>query len=195
MLTLPLAAGLAVILVVPSSAQNDGELSPLTVVGSKDRAFDLVGSAVYLDGEDIKQQNYTNINRLLAKVPGVYTREEDGFGLFPNLSIRGNLGTRSEKTTIMEDGILMAPAPYSSPGAYYSPNAGRMSAFEILKGSSQVKYGPHTTGGVINYVSTPSSRAGNHFMASLSMALTIVSQATLTMEIPWTPNMVALDIS
>ena len=57
MLTLPLAAGLAVILVVPSSAQNDGELSPLTVVGSKDRAFDLVGSAVYLDGEDIKQQN------------------------------------------------------------------------------------------------------------------------------------------
>lgn len=155
MLTLPLAAGLAVILVVPSSAQNDGELSPLTVVGSKDRAFDLVGSAVYLDSEDIKQQNYTNINRLLAKVPGVYTREEDGFGLFPNLSIRGNLGTRSEKTTIMEDGILMAPAPYSSPGAYYSPNAGRMSAFEILKGSSQVKYGPHTTGGVINYVSTP----------------------------------------
>ena len=155
MLTLPLAAGLAVMLAVPSSAQNDGELSPLTVVGSKDRAFDLVGSAAYLDSEDIKQQNYTNINRLLAKVPGVYTREEDGFGLFPNLSIRGNLGTRSEKTTIMEDGILMAPAPYSSPGAYYSPNAGRMSAFEILKGSSQVKYGPHTTGGVINYVSTP----------------------------------------
>ena len=33
MLTLPLAAGLAVILVVPSSAQHDGELSPLTVVG------------------------------------------------------------------------------------------------------------------------------------------------------------------
>ena len=52
---------------------------------------------LYLDSEDIKQQNYTNINRLLAKVPGVYTREEDGFGLFPNLSIRGNLGTRSEK--------------------------------------------------------------------------------------------------
>ncbi|MBT8043965.1 MAG: TonB-dependent receptor plug domain-containing protein, partial [Verrucomicrobiae bacterium] len=140
---------------ISTVSADDGELSPLTVVGGNDRAFDLVGSSAYLDTEDIRQQNYTNINRLLAKVPGVYTREEDGFGLFPNLSIRGNLGTRSEKTTIMEDGILMAPAPYSAPGAYYSPNAGRMSAFEILKGSSQVKYGPHTTGGVINYVSTP----------------------------------------
>lgn len=134
---------------------DDGELSPLTVVGGKDRALELVGSAAYLDTEDMRQQNYTNINRLLAKVPGVYTREEDGFGLFPNLSIRGNLGTRSEKTTVMEDGILMAPAPYSAPGAYYSPNAGRMNGLEILKGSSQVKFGPHTTGGVINYLSTP----------------------------------------
>lgn len=147
--------GLAVLVVIPTNAADDSELSPLTVVGSKDRAWELVGSAAYLDSEDIRQQNYSNINRLLAKVPGVYTREEDGFGLLPNLSIRGNLGTRSEKTTIMEDGILMAPAPYSAPGAYYSLNAGRMNAFEILKGSSQVKYGPHTTGGVINYLSTP----------------------------------------
>ncbi len=138
-----------------NAVADDGQLTPLTVVGGKDRVSELVGSAAYLGAEDMRQQNYTNVNRLLAKVPGVYTREEDGFGLFPNLSIRGNLGTRSEKTTIMEDGILMAPAPYSAPGAYYSPNAGRMHGIEVLKGSSQVKYGPHTTGGVINYLSTP----------------------------------------
>jgi outer membrane receptor for Fe3+-dicitrate len=50
--------------------QVEAELAPLTVVGSKDRVLDLVGSAVYLDEEDFKQQNYTNINRILAKVPG-----------------------------------------------------------------------------------------------------------------------------
>jgi Fe(3+) dicitrate transport protein len=30
-----------------------------------------------------------------------------------------------------------------------------MSTVEVLKGTSQVRYGPHTTGGVVNYVSTP----------------------------------------
>lgn len=138
-----------------TAAEEEGELSPLTVVGSKDRVLDLVGSAVYIDEDDLRQQNYTSINRILAKVPGVYIREEDGYGNFPNISIRGSLGTRSEKTTIMEDGILAAPAAYSAPAAYYSPNAARMNAFEVLKGSSQIKYGPHTTGGVINYLSTP----------------------------------------
>jgi len=52
-----IAIGLVIISAAPSAAQDDGELSPLTVVGSKDRAFDLVGSAAYLDSDDIEQQN------------------------------------------------------------------------------------------------------------------------------------------
>jgi len=137
-----------------------GELAPLTVVGGKDRIFELVGSAAYVDAEDIRKHSESNINRILAKVPGVYVREEDGYGLFPNISIRGVDGGRSAKVTIMEDGVLMAPASYSAPSAYYSPAVGRMSGVEVLKGSSQVKYGPHTTGGVLNYLSTeiPSER-------------------------------------
>ena len=49
----------------------------------------------------------------------------------------------------MEDGIPASPSPFSDPAAYYSPTAGRMSGFEILKGTSQLKYGPNTTGGII----------------------------------------------
>ncbi len=129
-------------------------LQPLTVVGSRDAVYDLPGSAAYVEAEEFRERGYTNIAQIAAKVPGVYVRNEDGFGNFPNISLRGVDGNRSTKVTIMEDGILTAPAPYSAPNAYYAPKAGRMAGIEFLKGSSQVKYGPQTTGGVVNYLST-----------------------------------------
>ena len=107
-----------------------------------------------ISGEEIQRNGYADINQVLRKVPGVYVREEDGYGLFPNISLRGVDPTRSNKITMMEDGILTAPAPYSAPSAYYTPNAGRMSDIEIFKGGSQIKFGPHNTAGVLNYVST-----------------------------------------
>ncbi len=125
------------------------------ILGGATETYRLPGSGYFVTSQEIREQNYTNVNRVLAKVPGVYVREEDGAGLFPNISIRGVDGTRSEKITLMEDGILQAPAPYSAPSAYYSPNVARMAGVEILKGSSQIAYGPHTTGGVINFLSTP----------------------------------------
>ena len=131
----------------------------VSIIGSKYNVKDIAGSAAYLGIQDIREHNVDDINRVLRRVPGVNLREEDGYGLFPNISLRGVDSARASKVTVMEDGILMAPAPYSAPSAYYSPTTGRMAAIEILKGSSQVKYGPHTTGGAINYLSTriPSS--------------------------------------
>ena len=143
---------------VPAEEKDPKEIISLQefeVIGSKENVFTLPGSGMYLETEDFINLQHDDINRMLRQVPGVYIREEDGYGLFPNISLRGVDTTRNGKLTIMEDGVLTAPATYSAPSAYYTPTAGRMSGIEVLKGSSQINYGPHTTGGVINYISTP----------------------------------------
>lgn len=138
------------------------ELAPVEVFGEAEALFRLPGAGYRVDGTVIEDYQLDDINRLLKRVPGVYFREEDGFGLLSNISLRGVDTSRSAKLTIMEDGIPASPAPYSAPAAYYTPTLGRMAGLEVLKGTSQVRYGPHTTGGVINYLSTalPGARAG-----------------------------------
>lgn len=130
-------------------------VSARQILGGKFQARNRTGSAYYISPVELQKLGYTDINRMLRAVPGVNMYEEDGFGLRPNISLRGTKAERSERINIMEDGILATPAPYSSPAAYYFPNTARMYAVEVLKGSSQVQYGPFTTGGAINMVSTP----------------------------------------
>src|SRR6056300_491661 len=125
-----------------------------TILGNKFVAQNRTGASYFLSSEELGDFGYIDISRALKAVPGVNFYEEDGFGLRPNISLRGTSPQRSSKITLMEDGVLIAPAPYSSPAAYYFPSVARMQAIEILKGSSQVQYGPFTTGGAINLVST-----------------------------------------
>jgi Fe(3+) dicitrate transport protein len=149
-----LAAAMAAALNTAVQANNEN-LEEVTIIGSREAAQNLAGSGSVVDFEQIQIESANDINQLLKTVPGIYILEEDGYGLRPNIGIRAATSERSSKITLMEDGVLIAPAPYSNPAAYYFPTAMRMHSIEVLKGAPLLRYGPQTTGGVINMVSTP----------------------------------------
>ena len=137
-------------------------LAPIIITGSREQARDIGGAATFLDEQLLQTFRYSDINRVLRQAPGVVIQEEDGFGLRPNIGIRGSGTDRSARVALLEDGIPIAPAPYAAPSAYYFPRVARMTGVEITKGPGAIKYGPMTTGGAINLFSTsiPGTAAG-----------------------------------
>ncbi|MBX2812164.1 MAG: TonB-dependent receptor [Myxococcales bacterium] len=112
----------------------------------------IAGSAHVIDESTLSRFEYDDVQRVLNQVPGVYVRDEDGFGLRPNIGIRGASSERSAKVVLMEDGVLLGPAPYSAPAAYFVPLTTRMIGVEVFKGPAAIRTGPYTVGGAINYL-------------------------------------------
>jgi Fe(3+) dicitrate transport protein len=130
-------------------------------VGGKRRARARVaGSAHLIDAETLQRFANVDVQRALTAVPGVYVRNEDGFGLRPNIGLRGAISDRSAKITMMEDGVLISPAPYSANAAYYFPMMLRMAGLEVWKGPAAVRFGPSTIGGAVNVLTRPIPRDG-----------------------------------
>lgn len=141
---------------LPASAHGaDKNLEEVTIIGSRMRGEQVAGSAHYIDAAQIEQLGHTDIQRIVRQIPGVSVQVEDGYGLRPNISIRGVATERSGRITLLEDNVLIAPAPYSAPSAYYFPTVGRLAGIEVLKGPAAITQGPYTIGGALNMISTP----------------------------------------
>lgn len=134
----------------------------ISIFGRRMDPARIAGSAHSIPTEELERFQYDDIGRILSRVPGVYLRDEDGFGLRPNIGLRGASSDRSSKVTLLEDGVLLGPAPYAAPAAYYFPLTTRMEGVEVFKGPAAVRHGPNTVGGAINLrtASPPSGTAG-----------------------------------
>jgi len=148
------ALGLASTLSVNAAADSAVPLEPMTIVGTPEQAQLATGGATVITEEELDKFEYTDIQRILRQVPGVSLQVEDGYGLRPNISIRGTASDRSSRVTLLEDGVLIAPAPYAAPAAYFFPTSARLQGVEVLKGPAAILEGPYTTGGAINFLST-----------------------------------------
>lgn len=162
-----LAALAAAFVSWPESARADDDpaIDEVSVGGTKLR--ETGGSAHVVKDAQLRRFAYDDPHQVLLAIPGVYVRPEDGMGLRPNIGIRGASSDRSKKITLMEDGVLVGPAPYSAPAAYYFPLIDRMRTVRVLKGPSAIVFGPHTVGGAVDMITReiPNERRGTYDLA------------------------------
>jgi Fe(3+) dicitrate transport protein len=136
-------------------------LPRVDVIGSSLNLPAIGGAANTLDRQTLESSRVFTVNEALRKVPGVNVRDEEGFGIRPNIGMRGLNPTRSTKITLLEDGIPLAYAPYGDNASYYHPQIDRYERIEVLKGANSLLFGPQTIGGVINYITpTPPQKFG-----------------------------------
>lgn len=161
--TAPSFAPLTRILSLPASGPIDVSLEPRLVAaeisvttsylaGAGESVAEVPGALQRIEARVLENSRVFNFSEALRKIAGVNVRDEEGFGLRPNIGIRGTNPTRSTKVLLLEDGVPLGYAPYGDNAAYYHPPIERYQSIEVLKGSGQIAYGPHTIAGLINYL-------------------------------------------
>lgn len=157
-LVLAIAAAYACVpAVYAKEGDPDKTLATIQVIGSEENLLTLGGAGQILGKKELEDSHVFTVNEALRKVPGVHARDEEGFGLRPNIAMRGLNPTRSTKITLLEDGLPLAYAPYGDNASYYHPMVDRYERIEVLKGASSLLFGPQTVGGVVNHI-TPAPR-------------------------------------
>jgi Fe(3+) dicitrate transport protein len=127
-------------------------VSSSRIAGTPEVLEQTPGSVEIIDQRTLESSRVFNTTEALRKAAGVNVRDEEGFGLRPNIGIRGLNPTRSTKVLLLEDGIPFTYAPYGDNASYYHPPIDRFESIEVVKGSGQIVYGPQTVGGVVNYI-------------------------------------------
>ena len=150
-----------------SAVRGGKTLATIEVVGTTPRGA-AEGSAAVLDQSVLVSSRALTVNEALRKVPGVNVRDEEGFGLRPNIGIRGSNPTRSTKVLLLEDGLPAMYAPYGDNASYYHAPIQRYDRIEVLKGAGLLRFGPQTIAGAINYITpTPPEEAAGHVQLSV----------------------------
>jgi Fe(3+) dicitrate transport protein len=109
------------------------------------------GTVFILDRQDIESLQPNSTEDALRRVPGINTKTEEESAIVSNFGIRG-LAASESKSLVLEDGVPVAPGLFIGNDRYFNPRIQRVERIEVLKGSSSLRYGPSTIGGVVNYL-------------------------------------------
>jgi Fe(3+) dicitrate transport protein len=135
----------------PAALSQQMLVSAAQIAGTAESLSEIPGAVDLIDRKLLSAARVFTLDEALRKVAGIQARGEEGFGLRPNIGIRGLNPTRSNKVLLLEDGVPLSYAPYGDNASYYHPPVDRFDSIEVVKGAGQILYGPMTVGGVVNY--------------------------------------------
>ncbi|WP_341704691.1 TonB-dependent siderophore receptor [Ferrovibrio sp.] len=106
--------------------------------------------------EQFEQSGASTVTEALRAIPGVQTPPPNGTGsgdFALNIGIRGMTSRLSAGANILLDGVPLANATYGQPETSLAAvSLGMLQAIDVVKGGGSVRYGPNTSGGVVNFV-------------------------------------------
>lgn len=108
------------------------------------------GSVVIIDRQSIDAIQPLSTEDILRRIPGINITSEEETSIIANFGIRG-LPASESKSLLLEDGVPVSPGLFVGNDRYFNPRIQRVESVEVLKGSSSLRYGPSTIGGVVNY--------------------------------------------
>lgn len=133
------------------------------------------GTVVVLNRTQIEQIQPLSNQDVLRRIAGINVNSEEETAVVSNFGLRG-LSASESKSLVLEDGVPVAPGLFIGNDRYFNPRIQRVEQVEVLKGSSSLRYGPSTIGGVVNYqTKTPDdgvkllARAGSFNMRELGI--------------------------
>jgi hemoglobin/transferrin/lactoferrin receptor protein len=132
--------------------EEDGPIRVRSILVSANRVLqelmDVPMTVNVVTAEDLERQPYTNINDVLASVPGVSKAEASGARAGSSkISIRGE---EIARTLFIIDGVKVADKDNSEPALLI--DLSQVERIEIIKGPASVLYGSEAIGGVVNVI-------------------------------------------
>lgn len=128
------------------------ELPVIEVIGrAQGSVLRQTGTVHTIDRAEIEILRPRSTEDVLRRLPGINTNTEEETAIVSNIGLRG-LSAGESKSLLLEDGVPVAPGLLIGNDRYFNPRIQRVERVEVLKGSSSLRFGPSTIGGVVNFL-------------------------------------------
>jgi len=128
------------------------ELPVIEVIGrAQGSVLRQTGTVHTLSLEQMETLRPISTEDALRRLPGINSKTEEETAIVSNIGLRG-LSASEAKSLLLEDGVPVAPGLLIGNDRYFNPRIQRIERIEVLKGSSSLRFGPSTIGGVVNFL-------------------------------------------